>query len=350
MTEKTIKVLIVDDSMVARETIARGLRMERGITVVGMASDPYEARDKILELEPDVLTLDVNMPRMSGIEFLKKLMAQYPLPVLVISSSAGSVLDALDAGAIDFITKPDIRTADDLARFLQDIAYKVRVAYTAKLPAPVAPDTEVVSRELVPRAHTSVKVIALGASTGGTDALLRVLKGLPPTMPGIVIAQHMPPIFTARFAERLDNITPFRVVEARTGDKVLPGTVLLAPGSFQMKVMSGRGGLYVECSDEGQKVNGHCPSVDVLFQSVADAAAPHAMGIILTGMGYDGAKGLLAMRRKGCLTIGQDEASSVVYGMPKVAYSIGAVEKQCSLELIPSLAVTLLYNSARKLR
>jgi two-component system chemotaxis response regulator CheB len=343
MRKRVIKVLIVDDSAVARETISRGLQIDSSIAVVGTASDPYEARDKIAELEPDVLTLDITMPKMNGIDFLKRLMAQYPLPVVVISSSARSVLDALEAGAVDFITKPDIRTPDDLTKFMQEIVYKVKVAASATLKPVVDQAGAPASEQVVRHTSTAIKVIALGASTGGTEALLALLKGLPSNVPGIVIAQHMPPVFTTRFAERLNASTAFEVKEAQSGDKITPGTVLLAPGNFQMKVVGNKSGLRVECEDEGQKVNGHCPAVDVLFESVAQSAAPHAIGVILTGMGHDGAKGLLSMRRRGCLTIGQDEASSVVYGMPKVAFGIGAVEKQCALGLIPSVIVNLLY-------
>ena len=231
MTDKAIRVLIVDDSLVARETIARGLEMDRRICVVGMATNPYEARDKILELEPDVITLDVNMPKMSGIDFLRRLMSQYPLPVIVISSSTSSVIEALEAGAVDFIAKPDIRTADDLAKFLQEIAHKVKLATRAKLKLPVA-ETESDGVETVPEASTSIKVIALGASTGGTEALLSILKGLPATVPGIVIAQHMPAVFTSKFAERLDSVTAFKVSEAKTGDTITPGTVFVAPGNL----------------------------------------------------------------------------------------------------------------------
>jgi two-component system, chemotaxis family, protein-glutamate methylesterase/glutaminase len=328
--KKKIRVLVVDDSLIFRETIVKGLSRDAGIEVVGTAVDAYMARDKILELQPDVMTLDVEMPRMNGVEFVKKLMPQYPMPVVMVSSATETVFDALKAGAVDFVGKPsNAGTGTD--SFINELIIKVKIASTAKVGklkhtfVPEATD----SASGVVKAKNDV-IIAIGASTGGTEATLEVIKELPREMPGIVIVQHMPPVFTKMYAERLNNICKIEVKEAQTGDTVRPGLALIAPGSFQLQVIKDRSGYFVKCF-EGEKVNGHAPSVDVMFESVAHTAKDKAIGIILTGMGNDGAKGLLEMRKNGAYTIGQDEKTAVVYGMPMVAYNIGAVEKQCPL-------------------
>jgi len=335
---RRIKVLIVDDSMVFREVLARGISTDPTIEVVAKAVDPFDARDKILEFEPDVMTCDIEMPRMNGIEFIKRLLPQYSLPVVVVSSVSAAVFEALKAGAVDFVTKPNVQSVQDVEEFINELIQKIKIAAKAKIPKFVGQSiTNVVE------AGTSVKgrLIAIGASTGGTEAIFNILKALPSQIPGVVVTQHIPPVFSKMFADRLNESTQLRVKEAQTGDYVDQGSVLIAPGGQHMRVKKVGERYKVECY-EGEKVNGHCPSIDVLFESVAKAVGQDAIGIILTGMGYDGAKGLLAMRRKGARTLGQDEKSSVVYGMPKVAFEIGAVEKQIPLETMAQALINLL--------
>ncbi len=328
---RRIKVLIIDDSLVFREAMKSGISADTGIEVLGTASDPYMARDMIIELEPDVLTLDVEMPKMGGIEFLKKLMPQYPLPVIVVSAVNNSVFEALNAGAVDFVVKPDARNPLGHSLFINELIIKIKIASTARvghLKRNYVPD--VTCGDALNRENP---VIAIGASTGGTEAILEVVKPFPRDMPGIVVVQHMPPVFTRMYAERLNNVCRMEVKEAQDGDILVSGKVLVAPGDQHMVLKKDRCNYFVKCY-KGEKVNGHCPSVDVLFNSVADAAGSSAIGIILTGMGSDGAKGLLNMKRKGAYTIGQDEKSSVVYGMPMVAFNIGAVDKQAPLDKV----------------
>lgn len=333
MPMKRIRVVVVDDSLVMREAIALGLSEDKGIEVVGKASDPYEARDMIVELEPDVLTLDVEMPRMNGIDFLKLLMPQYPMPVVVVSSLSNIVFEALNAGAVDFVAKPGARSSRELNTFIQELLVKIKIASLAK----VSHMKRIVSEARISGGKATERtLIAIGASTGGTEATLQVLKSFPPDMPGTVIVQHMPPVFTRMYAERLNSICLMQVQEAQDGDIVQPGCAFVAPGDRQMKVVLEKGVYRLRCQ-EGEKVSGHCPSADVLFDSVADAAKKHGIGVILTGMGADGAKGLMKMRKAGAMTIGQDEKTSVVYGMPMVAFNIGAVIRQAALEDIPAL-------------
>lgn len=331
---RQIRVLIVEDSLVFRELLVQCLNEDPAITVVATAKDPFEARDAIIEHKPDVMTLDIELPRMNGIDFLRKLMPQYPLPVVVISALSEKVFDALGAGAVDFVAKPVGANREQLEAFVKnDLMVKVKVASIAK----------VGGRKLMPLVAPSQPlgegnkdfVVAIGASTGGTEAISTVLKELRPDIPGVVVVQHMPPGFTAMYANRLNEQCQVRVKEAKTGDLVVPGQVLIAPGGDAHMHLIKRNGTYQVVIKAGPKVNGHCPSVDVLFQSVADVAGDRALGIILTGMGGDGAKGLLAMRKAGARTIGQDESTCVVYGMPKVAYDIGAVEYQ---EKLPDIA------------
>lgn len=329
--KKKIRVLIVDDSFLFRETMLKGLSSDDNIEVVGTASDAYMARDKILSLKPDVMTLDVEMPRINGVEFVKKLMPQYPLPIVMVSSATEKVFEALNAGAVDFVAKPSDST--NMSAFLNELIIKVKIASTAK----VGRMKHALGAIAAGGDNKSLGIgdclIAIGASTGGTEAILEVIKDLPSTLPGIVIVQHMPPVFTKMYADRLNNVCNIEVREAKDGDEVKPGLALIAPGGFQMQVVKRPGGYKVKCF-EAEKVNGHAPSVDVLFNSVADVAKDMSLGIILTGMGSDGAKGLLKMRKNGAFTIGQDEKSAVVYGMPMVAFDIGAVQKQTSLNLI----------------
>ncbi len=339
---KRIKVLVVDDSLLFREVISRGISSDPNIEVVATANDPFDARDKIIQYEPDVMTCDVEMPKMNGIEFIRRLLPQYPLPVIVVSIASSKVFDAMNAGAIDFVTKPDIKSVDKVESFINEMILKVKIASAAKL---LNIKQGVSSQKVVAdRNSDSNRIIAIGASTGGTEAINSVLKQLPSSISGIVVVQHIPPDFSRMFAERLNETIALDVKEARTGDYIEKGHVLIAPGDQHMIIKRIGDRYKVECF-VGDKVNGHCPSVDVLFESVAKEAGSRAIGIILTGMGYDGAKGLLSMRRNGARTIGQDEESSIVYGMPKVAFNIGAVEKQAPLQQIPRLIYSMLNQN-----
>jgi two-component system chemotaxis response regulator CheB len=337
--QRKIKVLIVDDSMVFREVIARGLSIDPQIEIVATAQDPFDARDKILKYEPDVMTCDVEMPKMNGIEFLRRLLPQYSIPVIVVSTVSESVFDAMKAGAVDFVTKPNLNLARTVEDFLYDLISKVKIAVEAKVTTGNQSSINHVMYGSI--SEDPSRIIAIGSSTGGTEAVYNILKNLPKSCPGIVIVQHIPPVFSKMFADRLNNQTHLQCKEAENGDFVEPGKVLIAPGDQHMTIRR-IGERYKVEVFKGDKVNGHCPSVDLLFESVAKEAGNKAIGVILTGMGYDGAKGLLSMRRKGARTIGQDQKSSVVYGMPKVAFNIGAVEKQSSLENIHLLIYSLL--------
>ena len=338
---RKIRVLVVEDSLLFRELLVKTLNADPGIEVVATARDPFEARDAIIQYKPDVMTLDIELPRMGGIEFLQKLMPQYPLPVVVISSLSDKVFDAMNAGAVDFVAKPANATREQLQAFMKtDLTVKIKVASIAKVGSWKKSPLQ------MPNEHLSGErkdlVVAIGASTGGTEAISTILKEFDYDIPGVVIVQHMPPKFTAMYAERLNEKCRVHVKEAKTGDMVLPGQVLIAPGGdAHMRLIKKDGGYQVVIR-QGEKVNGHCPSVDVLFESVAETAGKNAVGIILTGMGGDGAKGLLAMRKAGAKTIGQDESTCVVYGMPKVAYDIGAVEHQEKLPDIAKRAYQLL--------
>ncbi len=338
---RPIRVLVVDDSIVFRELLVQNLSRDPAIQVVATAKDPFEARDAILAHKPDVMTLDVELPRMSGIEFLRKLMPQYPLPVVVISALSDKVFDAMNAGAVDFVAKPAVSSRTQLQDFIRnELLVKIKIASTAKI-GNIKKATMVQEQQ-----YLSVKgnnlIVAIGASTGGTEAIFSVVKNYGTDIPGIVIVQHMPPGFTGMYAKRLNDQCRIQVKEARTGDRVLPGHALIAPGGdMHMHLVKVNGAYQVEVK-KGPKVNGHCPSVDVLFDSVAKVAGAHAVGIILTGMGGDGAKGLLAMRKAGARTIGQDESTCVVYGMPKVAYDLGAVEYQEKLNDIAGRTYALL--------
>lgn len=340
---KVIRVLVVDDSIVFRKVLARGISSDLNIEVVATAGDPFEARDKIIQYRPDVMTCDVEMPKMNGIEFIRRLLPQYPLPVIVVSTVSSAVFDAMNAGAVDFVAKPNVQSVRGVEKFIHDMIAKIKIAANAKV---LGEKKEELPQKIRQNSHLAPNhnIIAFGASTGGTEALHSILKTLPPNIPGIVIVQHIPPNFSRMFAERLNANTYLQVKEAQTGDYVETGRVLIAPGDRHMRIKKIGERYKVECF-EGERVNGHCPSVDVLFESVAKEAGKKAIGIILTGMGYDGAKGLLAMKRAGARTLGQDEKSSVVYGMPKVAFNIGAVEKQLPLERIPQTIYSLLSKS-----
>lgn len=335
MKVKKIRVLVVDDSHIFREVLAKGISSDPFIEVVATAIDPFIARDKILQYQPEVMTCDIQMPKMNGIEFIKRLLPQYPLPVIVVSTLSEAVFEAMNAGAVEFVTKPDVQSAKSVEFFINELIGKIKIASKAQVQTAQRKTTSIIENEN----NNKYNIIAMGASTGGTEAISSVLKSLPDTTPGIVIVQHIPPIFSKMFADRLNSSTNLQVKEAQSGDWLEQGKVLIAPGDRHMRIKKIGDNFKVDCF-QGEKVNGHCPSVDVLFESVAKEAGNKAIGIIMTGMGYDGARGLLALKRKGAMTIGQDEKSSVVYGMPKVAYEIGAVDKQVPLENIPQLIFT----------
>ena len=339
---RQIRVLVVEDSMVFRELLVQALNKDPAITVVATAKDPFEARDAIITYKPDVMTLDIELPKMSGLEFMKKLMPQYPLPVVVISSLSDKVFDAMNAGAVDFVAKPQMTDRQQLSVLLNnELPIKIKIASMARIGSIKSSIGNADLKKTVTK-KDGVSLIAMGASTGGTEALTTVIKEFRPDIPGTVVVQHMPAGFTGMFANRLNDVSRVVVKEAQNGDKIVQGQVLIAPGGdAQMRVKRVGEELVVEIK-KGPKVSGHCPSVDVLFDSVATAAADSAIGIILTGMGGDGAKGLLSMRKAGAVTIGQDESTCVVYGMPKVAYDMGAVQYQDKLEDIAKRTYSVL--------
>ena len=332
-----IKVLIVDDSLFFRTALQRSLSGDATIEVVGNASSALEAEKKIKELAPDVVTMDVEMPNMTGTDFLRKLIPTNPIPVVLVSALNIGIFEALSAGAVDFVQKPNIQNSNDFSIFCQELCVKIKIASSAKVRKNVMPT---ITLPLPGLTHSgkSESIIAIGASTGGTEATLEILKQLPADIPGILVVQHMPAGFTKMYADRLNKICNFSVLEAQNGDRVIQGQALIAAGDKHMTLEKDYRGYYVKCA-VGEKVSGHCPSVDVLFHSVAKTAGKDAMGVILTGMGKDGADGLLAMRKAGSFTIGQDKQSCVVYGMPMVAYDIGAVEKQAPCQAIAGIII-----------
>lgn len=331
-----IKVLVVDDSALMRQVLTDVLNSDAELRVVGAAPDPYVAWEKLKVLEPDVITLDVEMPRMDGLTFLERLMAHRPLPVVMVSSLTEANCDttfrALDAGAVDFVTKPKLDVASGTVALAEEIVAKVKDAARARVRQRTAPVARAAPLSGVGFRATH-KVLAIGASTGGCEALAVVLGGLPADAPGALAVIHMPEGFTKSFATRLDKACAVRVSEARDGDRVLPGHVLIAPGNFHMEVVRSGAATVVRVRP-GPPVNRHRPSVDVLFESCARELGPNAVGAILTGMGNDGARGLLAMRLAGSRTVAQDEASCVVYGMPKEAVALGAAEDVVPLDRI----------------
>ncbi len=346
---KRIRVLIIDDSAMVRQLLAQGLSKDSGIEVVGTAPDPYIARDMIVNLRPHVLTLDVEMPRMDGVEFLRKLMPQYPLPVVMVSSLTQRgkqiTLDALEAGAIDFITKPTSNIKDGLNSMITELRTKIKIASMANVShwkgreiKKTAPKNSAAQLALH---ETTDKIIAIGASTGGTEALRRIVNALPASMPGIVVVQHMPPGFTQMYAENLNRTALMRVVEGKSGELISPGKIIIAPGAMHMEVKRSGGEYRVECF-ESEKVNGHCPSVEVLFNSVAKYVGRNAIGVILTGMGGDGGKAMLTMKEAGSYNLSQSEESCVVYGMPKVAFESGGVHEVLHLENIADRLIDLI--------
>lgn len=347
-----IRVLIIDDSALVRKILSEILASQPDIEVVGTASDPYVARDKILALKPDVLTLDLDMPRMDGVTFLKKLMRFHPLPVVVISSgeqaSSRMAVEALASGAVEVLAKP--HGAFSVEELRHTLAGRIRAAASARTSQTFpssqstlhgSPATETVPAGVRSNTRfTSPKILAIGASTGGTEATTRVLSGLTEHAPCALIVQHIPAGFSSAFAERLDRTCRLEVREAVDGDETYPGLALVAPGNFHMRLRSAGSGYRV-CVEPGPPVCYHRPSVDVMFESVAESAGKAAVGVILTGMGNDGAQGLLKMKQAGAVTIAQDEESCIVFGMPREAIRRGAANRVISLDAIAALVATL---------
>lgn len=398
VTMEKIKLLIVDDSILFREVLTRYIKLDDAIEIVGTAGDAYSARDLILQHEPDVMTLDLEMPRMNGVDFLQKLLPQYYIPTIAISSSDNRKNECMQAGAVDFLKKPVTDTNSSIMVFADTLGKAVRKAYNSKRPnsvtnankapaafqntqtavpaAPAAPAANVNNSTFTTAAsaaaavktmtsaaattpkpnpapaampnvkHSKLKkteaVIALGASTGGTEALEKVIKNFPADTPPVIIVQHMPAGFTKLFSERLNRSCQMRVKEAQDGDRLERGLIIVGAGEYHLRLCKDARGWYVS-SKPGEKVSGHCPSVDVMFNSVADVAGPLAIGAILTGMGRDGADGLLRMRNAGAFTIGQDKETCIVYGMPMEAYNCGAVEVQAPLQNIADIILNQLY-------
>lgn len=343
------KVLIVDDSALMRQLLTQILGSDPELEVVGTAGDPFVARDKIKALNPDVLTLDIEMPRMDGLTFLEKLMRGHPMPVIMISSltskGADTTLRALGLGAIDYVSKPKVDVSNGTIEQAEEILAKVKAAARAKMRRASASAQPVVP--LPERSYqfsATHKIVAVGASTGGTEALKDLLSPLPADFPGIVIVQHMPEAFTHQFAERLDSLCRIRVKEAQDGDHILPGHALLAPGGHHMTVVR-RGTEYTVHVYRGERVNRHIPSVDVLFSSCARNMGKNALGVLLTGMGADGARGMLEMKQAAAFNIAQDESTSVVFGMPREAILLNAVDQVLPLEQIPSALLKRLTGS-----
>ncbi len=345
MTEKKIRVLIVDDSALVRQTLSQVLSSDPQIEVVGTASDPFVAAERIAEQVPDVITLDVEMPRMDGLTFLRKIMSQHPIPVVICSSLVGegaqSTLKALEYGAVDIIAKPKLGSKQFIEESRVMLCEAVKAAAQARLRVPgPSHDVEpkltadaILSRSTRAMIETTEKVVVIGASTGGTEALRALLETLPPDAPGIVIVQHMPEMFTRAFADRLDSLCRISVKEAEVNDTVLRGRALIAPGNHHALLKRSGARYYVDIKD-GPLVSRHRPSVDVLFRSAARYAGANAVAVIMTGMGDDGASGMLEMKQAGAVTIAQDEATSVVFGMPNEAIKRGAVDIVLPLQRI----------------
>ena len=358
-----IKVLVVDDSALMRSVLTEVINSAPDLEVVGGAPDPIVAREMIKSLNPDVLTLDVEMPKMDGLDFLARLMRLRPMPVVMISSltqrGSETTLQALELGAVDFVPKPKLDSGGSIEAYRVEICEKIRAAYGARPRVPVASASAL---KPLPRENSGGlagasagseirglqdKLILIGASTGGTEAIKEVLCSLPEKMPGILMVQHMPEMFTASFAKRLDGLCRLRVKEAEHGERVLPGTAYLAPGHSHLSVRRVPGGYTCELA-QSEPVNRHRPAVDVLFHSAAKQVGTNALGVILTGMGKDGAQGLLAMRQAGAWTIGQDQDSCVVYGMPREAALVGALYEVAPLKDVGARLLARLRGTERR--
>ncbi len=336
VTKSKIKVLIVDDSLFARKFISDGITKDSDIEVIATASNANEAGQKILELKPDVVTLDVEMPGLSGIDFAKEFLKTHPVPIILVSSLNLRVFDALSAGAVDFVRKPD--STQNNENFINALKKKIAISKHAKVQSQklMLLAQEPINVGVRNESKWNNTIVAIGASTGGTEAALLVLKQLPKDFPPILLVQHMPVGFTGMYAQRLDKICAMSAKEAQDGDEVVRGQILLAPADYQMRIVAKGTKYFVSC-ESGEKISGHRPSVDALFTSMANNVKKKMIGVILTGMGADGAKGLLMMKNKGAHTIGQDKDSCVVYGMPKVAYDMGAVNVQAPCVKISKL-------------
>jgi two-component system chemotaxis response regulator CheB len=351
MSKPRIRVLIVDDSAVVRQTLAEVLSGDPGIEVIGTASDPFVAAERMREQVPDVITLDIEMPRMDGLTFLQKIMSQHPIPVVICSTlaeeGAQSTLKALEYGAVEIIAKPRLGTKQFFEESSAILCQAVKAAAQARMRVPgraVEPKLTadaILSRAKTAMLETTEKVVVIGASTGGTEALRSLLEVLPPDAPGIAIVQHMPEVFTRAFANRLDSLCEISVKEAEPNDTILRGRALIAPGNRHLLLKRSGARYYVDIKD-GPLVSRHRPSVDVLFRSAARYAGPNAVGVILTGMGDDGASGMLEMKQAGAATIAQDEATSVVFGMPNEAIKRGAVDAVLPL---PAIAGSILARA-----
>jgi len=342
---KKIRVLVIDDSALIRGVLTELLSQDADIEVIGAAPDPYIARQKIKDLNPDVLTLDVEMPKMDGLTFLEKLMAGHPMPVVMVSSltqeGCETTLRALELGAVDFVRKPTLDIRQGLEEQAQELIHKVKAAAQSTVKARKSlRDHGETKKPIAASAmlKTTDTIIAIGASTGGTEALRDILEVLPPNTPPIIITQHMPERFTQHFADRLNEICQIQVKEAQEGDSVIPGQALIAPGNYHMELRRS-GARYRVQTNQDSPVNRHRPAVDVMFRSVAKYAGSNSVGVILTGMGNDGAAGLLEMKRAGAYTIAQNEESCVVFGMPKEAIKAGGVDKILSLGEIPTAMI-----------
>lgn len=354
METKIVRVLVVDDSPLVRDIIARGLSSYPEIEVVGSAGDPFEARDKIVQLNPDVITLDVQMPKMDGVEFLRRLMPQYPVPVVMVSSltrdGARTTLEALEAGAVDFVAKPTSGGPSGLSGMISDLAEKIMAASTVNVSSFKRPRAQwaAQAKPAVQPAQSGPAdmLIAIGASTGGTEAIREALAQIPQDSPGVLVVQHMPPGFTRTFADRLNEVCAISVREAANGDVVYGGEALVAPGDMHMRLVKAQGVFKVSL-EMGEKVKGHRPSVDVMMSSVARAAGSRAVGVLLTGMGADGANGLKEMRQAGARTLAQDEETSVVFGMPRAAFENGGAERLVPLGDVAPTVMRLVSEIAR---
>jgi two-component system chemotaxis response regulator CheB len=342
MAYKKIRVLIVDDSLFFRTTLERLLSKDNYIEIVGLAGNAIEAEKKIVELNPDVITIDEEMPGMNGSEFIKKFFPKYPIPMVLVSSLDMNVFSALQCGAIDFVKKPVITPNNDLASFTTELAIKIKIAAAARVNKhtnlKIATNITPVSNATLSVQPKPEIIVAIGASTGGTEATLEIIKQFPANFPPVLITQHMPPGFTQMYAERLNRLCAITVKEAVNGMRVENGTAIVAAGDAHMTLHKDSNGYYIK-SVAGEKVSGHCPSVDVLFQSVAKVAGANAIGVILTGMGRDGSNGLLEMHNKGAYTIGQSKESCIVYGMPMEAFKLGAVDREVPCENIADIII-----------
>ena len=351
------RVVVVDDSALVRSLLAEIINRQSDMECVGAAADPFVAREMIRNLNPDVITLDVEMPRMDGIDFLSKLMRLRPMPVLMVSTlterGAEVTMRALELGALDFVAKPKIGVADGLKQLAEEITEKIRIASKAHVkrapaaPAPAAPGAAAAAKPAVANLGrlSTEKIIFIGASTGGTEATKEVLMNLPPDSPAVVITQHMPPGFTRSYAARLDTLCKIRVKEATDGERILPGHAYIAPGGLHLSVERS-GANYVARVRDGEAVNRHKPSVEVLFESAARAVGPNALAVMLTGMGADGAQAMRVMRDAGSYNICQDEASCVVFGMPREAIAHGAAHEVLPLHKIAQHLIDRLRSTS----